>query len=266
MKNLTALLITFALVFGLSACAGEEAPQTPQGNNIRTNPEITEKPQEQETENPQNSENETPAAVTWLAEPIYAYDWFIYCSSCNVFIGNPEGENLYDDIIDEKTAVPTGEKHGGHGGDASMTWVFDPALNLFGYEVAGNIEIHPINEFAEKFPDFVNQINIVYLVDSTMRGEGGYFDGEHFEWEAFGKSAAAHGNNFLTEFIYDEYGSIREGRPADNFVALSKDGKYGIIDKSGNIIIPFDFENILIIDENSAFAEYGGKFGIISIA
>jgi len=40
---------------------------------------------------------------------------------------------------------------------------------------------------------------------------------------------------------------------------------WGILDTNGSISVPFVFDAILLIDEETAFAKYNGKYGILDI-
>jgi hypothetical protein len=79
-----------------------------------------------------------------------------------------------------------------------------------------------------------------------------------------GKYAFAYGADFVSDFIYDHSG-FETNEPPDK-TATQLGGKWGIIDSSGEILVPFIFEHILYIDSGTAFAKYEGKYGIIFVA
>lgn len=62
--------------------------------------------------------------------------------------------------------------------------------------------------------------------------------------------------------------SYVNGAPYDyseGFAALKKDGVWGFLDKSGNIAVPFVFEEARPVYGEKAWVKYQGKWGIISI-
>jgi hypothetical protein len=69
--------------------------------------------------------------------------------------------------------------------------------------------------------------------------------------------------NFVTSFDFEA--PLVNGRDVPDFIEVIQNGMYGIIDKNGDIIVPFVFEHILAIDEHRAFAKYEGAYGIISV-
>ena len=73
---------------------------------------------------------------------------------------------------------------------------------------------------------------------------------------------------FISEFIYDyvnEYNLYFVYRRANNIIAMRLDDKWGVIDKDGNTAVPFCFEDVLVIDEETVFAKYEGKYGILDV-
>lgn len=64
-------------------------------------------------------------------------------------------------------------------------------------------------------------------------------------------------NKLLLDFQYDEAGDAL----LDKFV-FGKGGKYGVVDKDGKEIVPFEFEGVRIPDENIYFVKKDGKWGI----
>jgi len=48
-------------------------------------------------------------------------------------------------------------------------------------------------------------------------------------------------------------------------ISVCMNGRWGLVDRRGNEVIPFTFENLVIIDQNIAFARYNGRYGIINI-
>ena len=48
-------------------------------------------------------------------------------------------------------------------------------------------------------------------------------------------------------------------------LAVSLDGNWGVAEIRGDNLIPFIFEDLVFIDDNTAFAKYGGKYGILDL-
>jgi hypothetical protein len=212
--------------------------------------------------------------VTWLIPPTVEQVWF--CRVCDVF-GN---DGL---ILNERTARVSVMYGGGHCGSGNQ-WVYDRERDLLGlYRTGlafGEIEMYPVSEFMQRFPHMENRIAFVHLVDSSLRDE--HWDGtgaEHLLREAYsGKVAVMINGVFLTDFIYDgsyeheypDYTSTifidneEHGRIVGDSVVLILGGKYGVMNGRGEVVIPFEFERIFVINDTSAFAQRGGKWGIIT--
>jgi hypothetical protein len=196
-------------------------------------------------------------AWSWIVEPTLEYDWLYYCGGHDVFnTGSGEG-------IDEKTGLPTAEYCGTHSGGKYM-WLYDAELDLFAsfHQLSGGAEWTewiPMNEFEIYFPNEVDTIKAVCFVDSTNPLEGGGMV-YHHEGAFFG-TAVAVGNNFITDSVYTDAGN---GRAAYNAItAVNGDNMHGIINRNGDIIVPFEFDELLLISETTAFANSNGKWGII---
>jgi hypothetical protein len=205
------------------------------------------------------------AKLNWVVELILEYEWFGHCFSCDVFIGNSH-------IVDEKTGLATEQYHPAHGTGVKI-WVYDPVLELFGIHVGNNIEIYPLSEFTIHFPNDIHRVNVVRRVDSTIRELcqlAGY--GEIFPQKAFSGAAIAIGNEFITDFIYNSdrfssdgrwfWGGGRDILYAD--AVVDDKGMFGVIYNDGRIIIPFEFDEIRIIDERTAFVKHNERWGIVA--
>jgi len=182
----------------------------------------------------------------WIVEPTIEYEYgvIIYC------IGHDHFQNSNQDLIDENTGLLTGEVGCVHGGNSRPWWIYDSELDLFG--VGANdydetpAELYPMAEYIEHFAQYKDTIKLVQLVDSP---DGFY--------------GVAVGNKFVTDFIY---GTVNPSRYVDNVIVVSdvnSNEKRGLIDRNGEITVPFEFEELLIISENTAFAKVDGKWGII---
>ena len=65
----------------------------------------------------------------------------------------------------------------------------------------------------------------------------------------------------VTDFIFD--GGLHSF--TFNTTPVSRDGNWGMADRSGNIVLPFMFEDLLRIDEETAYARIGGRYGILDL-
>ena len=200
-------------------------------------------------------------AFTWVVQPILEHEQLWYCSHCDVFW---QESGL---LVDPETGAVIDDYKMGHGGGATL--VFDYQQNLIGR--AGNLysgpaEMYPFADFATNFPQLSSLVFMVQGVDSSLRivehGE------EMLADEAFsGQFAVIYNGNLVTDFIFDDGGSntASGGRLTGTIVAARLDGSWGIINNSGNTVVPFIFEHILIIDDETAFAQYNGYYGIIRV-
>jgi hypothetical protein len=201
----------------------------------------------------------TPEDLTWLVEPTLNYESFWFCNGCDIGFSNDGWQ------INERTGMPIDNFHGGHGGWIEEKWVYDPANSLLGL-VERDIDLHPINQFSTKFPSYTNQVLTIHSVDSSKQ--------EFFNCEMDGArwimpDSAYHGTvavMFNGEFVTDfEFKGVGSGRVVSDVVSVTQNGMHGIVDKNGNIVIPFILEEILIICDSTAFAKHNGLWGIISI-
>jgi hypothetical protein len=229
----------------------------------------------------------------WIVEPTLEYEGFRFCFVCDKFMGS---KSEYFVFVNELTGGGVSGWECAHCAPLMRKWLYDPKQELFGFYLQdsamhgtkGEIFAYPMSEFAQRFPDSVGKILIIHEVDLSMRQENpdfGNTDSWEYLWEvrlpdeAFAAQVAvAYNGKFLTEFEYTsnnhEYGghgryeseSWREDVNRHGVVAILKDGKHGVIDKNGDFLIPLEFENILIIDKDTAFAQYNGKWGIVSLS
>ena len=214
----------------------------------------------------------------WIVEPVFSYSDIICVGEEGVIA---RGNGIY---IDQKTGKETGQVYG-HG--LVMNCLFyDENEGLYGLFVYGDGEssfnfytadefeswytwIFEKGEWVEK--PFADTLNIVYSIDSAKIDISIMEDGRWYE--EYGeeliairdKGAVAFGKRFLTDFIYD--GGERNGiRYMNNIIAVRKDGMWGIVDKNGKPVAPFVFEEAITIDDDTAFAKYEGKVGILNLS
>jgi hypothetical protein len=289
-KKFLALILALSLVLSLVACGGEAEPEAAPDNrptadsflaaeprDIPDEPDEPDVPSEEdepeEPEIPEEPETPNEPAFTWLVEPVLEYDWIFSCDYCDMFVGMNFDDGaeynmplLFDEL--DYMGQLTGELHESHLKyelPGNKAWLYDPDLDLFGWyqwislEADPLLELKPMSEFAEHFPDEVDTIKLVRRVDTTMR------NGSFINWEeAWSDSAVAFGNEFVTDFIFYIGG---HGKEQQNIMSLpDTDSNFGVINKNGETIVPFIFNYLTLIDENTAFARLGAEdnWGIIS--
>jgi len=68
----------------------------------------------------------------------------------------------------------------------------------------------------------------------------------------------------VTDFIFDGGPTWWSSFNFDT-IHVSRDGYWGMVDRNGSIVLSFMFENIVRIDEDSAFARLDGRYGILDL-
>jgi len=121
----------------------------------------------------------------------------------------------------------------------------------------------------------------VEAVDSSLRdvfGDGDWQE-SFLSDEAFsGNYAVMYNRRLVTGFIFDDapfwwhrYRFISDPITGQTevldleYIAMSMNGKWGLIGQSGDVVLDFMFDGFLMIDENTAFASYNGNYGILDI-
>jgi len=260
-KLLITTMILFAII-ALAACGGN-------GNTTElvTAQEINSPPEEEivdsvGTDDVVSSKNYT---LVWKVEPTLEYDFIYHC--CFFSTGDHGGE-----FIDSTTGLIIDWPQDlafGHG--PNLGWVYDPEVSLLGFGGVGDYSgmwLLPINEWREEFPNIDEEqgLMIVQMVDSSMRNVT-EIGNEYLSDDAHsGKFAVMLNGTFITDFIFDG-GSVRSANVGVlNYTIPMRIGStWGLIDKNGNVVIPFLFEHIVRIDDDSAFARYNGRYGILNI-
>ena len=137
------------------------------------------------------------------------------------------------------------------------------------------IGMHPLDAFdesvmsdGERAPIWVLSRSMDFItvesVDSSMREEFENDEDREFRLTQdahSGKFALMYNREFVTEFIFD--GTIRLN---GSVYAVRIGDSWGAIDRSGCLILPFEFEHFLRIDDYTAFAKYGGAYGILDLS
>jgi len=219
---------------------------------------------------------------TWVVEPTLEYEWINYCALCNMFVttvytAEPGNEAIFPDDnyttfeLDRITGQFTGEIHESHqkySVSGMVIWVYDPDLDLFGWfqwismDVGVIYELYPMSEFAEHFPKEFDRIRTVRRYDTTVATRGSEF----LPGEGYSGDAVMYGDKFITDFEYDMQSN--PGRQQPSIISIhdsdGNDGSnYGIMNKDGVLIVPFDSWMLVTITETTAFANRNGKWGII---
>jgi hypothetical protein len=221
-------------------------------------------------------------AIAWRVQPTLDYESIRMCN-CGMFF---EGSGW--NAIDPVTGQRSGTEHAGHGG-AGPNWVYDPVRNLFGHSSYGegyhrNIGLFPLNEFesgvrgmnlphSDWLLSTTDRFLLVQSIDSSLPREGDW-DNWYLPSEAFsGRYALMYNRELVTDFIYDggqpwwhdfTFNDADTGRRLTN-IPVSWNGDWGMLDQTGNIVLPFMFENIVRIDEDTAFARFEGRYGILDL-
>jgi len=231
----------------------------------------------------------TEEGIVWLVPPALEHDIISFCGHCEGFIDSQHRE------ICTETGILLREWGGHGGGTIPPVFVYDPVCHLFGEPMVqpgygrDMIGMFPFYEAWERFGvDFgrgidvdswhgLGGLNIVQAVDSTNRN---YFDfyvhisrDERLQaWyltdDAFlGEFAVIYNGEFITDFIFDD--GLRLSRVQwfsvlhFDGIAMSLNGKWGIVDSYGNEIAPFVFDQINFFDNNRAIAVYNNRHGLI---
>jgi hypothetical protein len=265
------VLVTLVVVFifacgGLMGCKANKAGEP-------VNITITESDTNKDSDSEKSLNNVYEPKVTdfvWKVEPVLEYKK-IHCCMCG-FIGE---DSYLGKGIDPKTGSINNSEHYGHGGGTTY-YLYDEGKGLFGYysfdEGGEYFEMLPGNEFMSNVWG-AGRIKAFQKIDSDKvtkyKNEWGEDSFDLTGAYVSDKYAAAYGKTLLSAFIYDYCKDGEEwdysNYNANNIIALILEGKWGIIDKNGNNVVPFCFEDIVLIDEKTAFAKIDGKYGILNI-
>ena len=196
----------------------------------------------------------------WIVPPILEHDFIHHCVICDSF--TPTFDCYSGRHIDRKTGEFTNEDvlREGHGASWLLMY-YDPEQNLIGFNTGWSIEVFPFDELG----DFeAGYFDIVELVHSS-RWSGDDDRGWYVEYT--GKYALMYNGVFITDFLFDKFneGGGVAGRSRNAIIAMGMEGNWGLIDRNGNIALPFVFEHIVVIDNDTAFAKYNGRYGILDL-
>lgn len=226
------------------------------------------------TTNVSAADNTSADALTlvWVVPPTLPHENITLCN-CGHF------HDQYWYLIDPVTGQHTGEMHLGHGGPQPF-WVYDATLSIIGDPGYGGgyrhlYGMHPFDELENALSEwYFNRSRMlmpVALVDSTRRT---YWDGNqwYLEQDAYlGYFALMYNYQFTTPFAFHD---VRYAHEIVNFevvctipyFAVRVNDLWGAVDKNGNVVIPYMFEDFTFINGNTAFAKYNGAYGILDIS
>ena len=204
------------------------------------------------------------SGLVWIVEPTLTHESISHCD-CGYF----RNENWM--LVDPLTGNLTGAPHLGHGPWLPM-FVFDREQNRFGHTAIdwgyfNLIGLHPYAQALQRFPDIRNLLMIVENVNSNL---GDYWmdpflgSGWGLWPDAYlGEFAVMYNGRLVTDFVFNDRG--RFWSMGTNTIAARRGAFWGLIDQQGNDATSFIFEHIVPIDNNTAFARIGGRYGILDI-
>ncbi|MCL2203080.1 MAG: hypothetical protein FWB88_03970 [Defluviitaleaceae bacterium] len=261
-KKILPLIIIFCTTLFFTACNNEQTNEFMQNEYD----EVTQQEVYGNAPNEDESERFAYSNFIWTVLPTLEYERIYHC--CADF-----STALYGGMaIDGTTGQLTGEYavlHGGHG-PLGRGWVYDPELSLLGFGGVGDyagIDLRPIDEWTDLFVQWGEQFRIMMVerVDSSVRNVTA-LGNEYLKDDAYrGRFAVMYFDAFVTDFIFDGGGTLGGAVLRYDTIPMHKGGKWGMIDRDGHIAIPFVFEHILRIDENTVFAQYNGRYGILDV-
>jgi|GEM_PF-3589150 len=228
---------------------------------------------------------------TWVVEPVLGYSGIVYIpvSPYNGYLGY--GGRYEMCIVDPRTgdvlseAYPTGGFRGwrsyGYCEEDGKLVVYDQyeltemdeaeaveesrgaILEIYEVVIADNEYGHYNTKEGRKCAAFYNGEYISgFDYDLVMSGGEIAFVG--IDSDNAGNFKYAVMNNkgeLITDFVYTNASEVAAGYAA----VCNEAGMWGLIDYNGNEIAPFVFEHIEGIDENTVFAKYNGKYGILAV-
>lgn len=199
--------------------------------------------------------------LVWIVQPMLEYDYIFHCVYCDFFALGDHGGKL----IDRETGklMDKDNTAGGHGGWGIVS--YDPKQNLIGIVDAKEVEMFPFDEFIEKHSYFFRRAYPVAVEQVNALIQEGYNEDGWYVVEHSGKYAVMYNGIFVTDFLFDAPCNLAARNVANGIIAMSRDGSWGIIDRNGDVALPFIFEHIIFIDDNTAFAKYKGRYGILDV-
>ena len=232
----------------------------------------------------------TANGLVWRVAPELEYDRIWACCGHFFVPDSHFSLNTATGMID-----PDGFYHNGHGGDDPGRFAYDEALNIFFHYSLSEYSGLFFNrftsaEFDERYGD-----RLIALQRGSVSSVAEFFEWYfNLDWNSIhdwqehhndrnrrinnmiepeGNFAVVKGAEFLTDFIFEGFAdSIRMVLDGNywreittGYIPMRKNNRWGIIDAEGNTVAPFVFGDILLIDNQTAFARYSGGYGILDI-
>jgi len=203
--------------------------------------------------------------LVWRVEPELAYGNIHFCDNCKAFTTERHRGYALDPVTG-MVKMPCG----GGLGDRGLMLLYDEKKNTFGYYgfVDGKMSfaMWPGAEYKEE----VNRQYAYRLIDSdkVVVDRNEVFERDVYDLsEAFigDKYALSYAIAFVTDFIYEDYRYNLKSNGDVERSAVKLNGKWGVVDINGNTIVPFCFDDMYFIDNETAFAKYKDKYGILDV-
>ena len=234
-------------------------------------------------------DSETPGqpirlgGMQWTVAPELEYENIWHCWMCNVFTAVPAGASEASEAdyfgIDQITGLEDPDIwHNGHGGSSGFWddyFLYDEEQGLFWrYNMDGYDTDYTFVEYtpAEFSADIGDRLIAVQLFDSNFLEQVNVY-GDTFQYDPThgltGRFAVARGADFLSDFIYDFDMYKHGGSNRPNIIAVLYENRWGLIDRSGNIVVPFQYDDfVFILTWRSVDTEYvalksGDKWGVV---
>ena len=213
--------------------------------------------------------------LVWIIEPELEYDYIYYCASCNLFGSDPysniniapleRDSNLLNIPIHLPKFYSDGSAYVSVGHGVMTTWYFyDDEKDVFVVfrrsENGSDINYYTADNFINYGLIAIKKIdseNVGFENFEGWLGLDGTYVGD--------KYALMYGNKFITDFIFEDFKSRGVRYFPKDFIDIKYNGKYGVINKNGNVAISFIFEDIEFINDDAAFAKYNGKYGVLDL-
>jgi len=212
------------------------------------------------------------SSFVWKVAPELEYEKIYYCW-CGFY--GIEPYSGYE--LDTETGLFGTRQHGGHGGGDAFLF-YDEKKELYisySFSESGEfLSVLPGGLFLSENPWWSEKVNAVQKIDSdsikmTEHEFGASYDFSNAYIDK--KYAVAYGITLVSDFIFDDVDRSGAGHrtlayyEAPNKITMRLDGKWGVLDREGRTNAPFCFEDILLIDDESAFAKINGLYGILDL-
>ena len=221
-------------------------------------------------------------APVWVVEPTLEYEHIVLCN-CGLFHDRDDWA-----VIDPVTGSLTGKNKLSHSGPGP-DFVYDRWRVLFGQPSYGNglVGMLTLSEFEAMGGWLLVQSSGLIAVQSVdwflkqyLREIEYTHPDFHDYWslvdEAFsGQFAVMYNRQIVTDFVFDggahwwyRFSYVDEGFGRENlgFIAMRKNGQWGLVDRMGRTVLPFIFDDLLVISQSTAFARIdGGMYGILDL-